>query len=240
MVMIDDYTLKGPEVEEADRIIAQAEQEMHEQQAYELDFQVPSVGSAEGARKFYGEPMDAEEYKVWKAFLPNRYSRQAGAWRYCHPKLVPQGVMEKIHTARSRRVFDDLQIWSAAPEDIDPMVVGVVKLREGWQYFKIARWGESLASLGAIAQTVKDRRHFVNTFLWRRVVLWSLAMAIATTVVAIVESATMAHVVVALGIILIVMGNLFIITSIDMTRQLERRAIRRYRPELPAEVSPAA
>ena len=238
-VAIEDYALKGPVVDEADRIIAAVHREIHEQWAFELGFQVARTASVEGATQFYGEPMLTAEYNTWRAFLPNSYSHKAGRWSQCDPKLVPAEVMEKARIAHSRRVFDDLQIWSAAPEDIDPMLVGVVKVKGGWQHFKIARWGESLASLEAITQVVKDRRHYVKTFLRRRVFLWTLAVAIAATIVSIVVSGS-APLMIAFGVLMIVMGDFYVIQGVDMTKQLERRAIRRYRPELPANLAPAA
>jgi hypothetical protein len=232
MTVVEDYTLTGPSVEEADLVLAGVQHKLHDELGYELGFQQQWVGSAAGARMFYGEPISPKELNVWKAFLPNRYSHLAGNWSQCDPDLVPPEVMERAHLAHHRRVFDDLQIWSAAPSDIDPMLVGSVKVRGVWHFFKIARWGESLASFEAIEEVIKLRQEFVRTFVKRGVLVWALAVVIATTITALFVPTSLLGYAVFGAIVLLCLGLFYSVNPIRRST-LERRAIRRFKPEIP-------
>jgi len=135
------------------------------------------VRSVAEATKFYGAPMSDEELKIWLAFLPTSYSKEKGNWDTYTFDHIPDDVLVEIQVADSLRVFQDLKIWTPEVQDrFDPMVVGTVIEGNKTYYFKIIRWGESLASFESIKFVVNARKRAERN--------WGIGLVAATLLVA--------------------------------------------------------
>jgi hypothetical protein len=160
-MVVEGFELTDTVAEEAAHFLTQVHQTRRDHQAEALGLYRPHVTSVKTARDLYGDRMTDDELRTWKAFLPNRFSRQRGQWTQIDPALLPDEVMDKVERAHSLDVFDDLQIWSAKPQDVDPMAVGVVYGESRNHYFKVVRWGEALAPFETIKETLEQRSSFV-------------------------------------------------------------------------------
>ena len=111
------------------------------------------TGVVNFATKLYHEIRGYELY-VWRQFLPTRYSHCKSEWKGYQFDVIPTTVLEEVETAKSLRIFNDLQIWTPERNFQDPIAVGVIIQNEGSRIFLISRWSESLKSLKEIEEEV--------------------------------------------------------------------------------------
>jgi len=181
VLVVEDFrAISDDELEKLAELAADKVAATRERIVTDLGLRLQRTRSIEEACKFYGEPLTDHEYGVWTGFLPTSYSKERGGWQSYSFDRIPNGVLQEIQTADSLALFHDLRIWTPERQKLDPMVVGVIYDGAKTYYFKIVRWGESLASYSSIEQVVKLRQRLVKR--WSRVQI-TLTLLVAAALV---------------------------------------------------------
>ncbi|HEY1267373.1 MAG TPA: hypothetical protein VGH16_08965 [Candidatus Binatia bacterium] len=125
--------------------------------------------------------ISAEEWEVWKYFLPVRSHAldRSAVHNLVHmfsPATsggIPYTIAREIYRASER--FDKIEVWRAHDVEKDPIAVGI----DSGERYMIARWG--MAKLIPF-EALKHRRHMA--ILWKNAVSWGALAGTALAIVA--------------------------------------------------------
>ncbi len=125
--------------------------------------------------------ISAEDWEVWKYFLPVRSHAldRSGVKNLVYlfsPATsggIPYAIAREMYRASER--FDKIEVWRAHDVEKDPIAVGI----EGGDRYLIARWG--MAKLIPF-ETLKQHRNMA--ILWKNAVSWGALAGTALAIVA--------------------------------------------------------
>jgi hypothetical protein len=125
--------------------------------------------------------ISAEDWEVWKYFLPVRSHAldRAGVVKLLHtfsPATsggIPYAIAREMQRASER--FDKIEVWRAHDVEKDPIAVGI----ESGERYLIARWG---AAKLIPFEALKNRRNLA--VIWKNAVSWGALAATGLAIAA--------------------------------------------------------
>ena len=147
-VLIETYEIEEAEWPTDD---ANKDEYLETIQKLELTGQQELVGQ-EGCIPF--QRMDDKVTAIWKAFAP----KQETIHNYREGR-IPLKLLVLVGICKEKGWFYDMEVWSESYANPDPIIVGRVKMPNGYSYayYMIGRWGEALLSWPEVVKIAKEK-----------------------------------------------------------------------------------